>query len=67
MGLRKYVRQVRPIQEDYVSPLNKIQNHILYEAEMSPTEFAKYGGKRARVLVKAIDDGTPLVDRDWET
>ena len=60
MGLRKYVRQVRPIQENYVSPLNKIQKHILYEAEMSPTEFAKYGGKRARVLVKAIDDGTPL-------
>ena len=60
MGLRKYVRQVRPIQENYVSPVLKIQNHILYEAEMSPTEFAKYGGKRARVLVKAIDDGTPL-------
>ena len=60
MGLRKYVRQVRPIQENYVSPVLKIQNHILYEAEMSPSEFAKYGGKRARVLVKAIDDGTPL-------
>ena len=26
MHLRKYVRQVRPIQENYVSPINKIQN-----------------------------------------
>ena len=60
MSLRKYVRQARPIQENYISPLNKIQNYILYEKAMDSGEFAKYGGKRARVLVKAIDDGTPL-------
>ena len=30
------------------------------QIEVSEGEFAKYGGKRARVLVKAIDDGTPL-------
>jgi len=60
MSLRKYVRQVRPVQESYIPALNKIQN-ILYEANyMKGPEFAKSGGIRARTLIKAIDDGTPL-------
>ena len=57
--LRKYVRQLNPIQENYVLPVNKVQS-LLNEAEMSPSEFAKYSGKRATVLLKAIDDGTPI-------
>ena len=57
--LRKYVRQLNPIQENYVLPVNKVQS-LLNEAEMSPNEFAKYGGKRASVLLKAIDDETPI-------
>ena len=60
MSLQKYVRQVKPRNESYIPNIEKIQN-FLYEArEMNPKELAKYGGKRARTLQKAIKDGTPL-------
>ena len=59
MPVQKYVRQLKSIQEIYETPTDKIQN-FLSEGEMSPNEFAKYGGKRASVLLKAIDDKTPI-------
>ena len=52
-------KQLNPRNKTYVSHIDKIQS-ILQEKVMDSGEFAKYGGKRARVLVKAIDDGTPL-------
>ena len=57
--LQKYVKQVRPRNESYIPHIEKIQNFLI-EGEMNPKELAKYGGKRARVLQKAIEDGTPL-------
>ena len=59
MPVQKYVRQLKSIQETYKTPTDKVQN-FLSEGEMSPNEFAKYGGKRASVLLKAIDDKTPI-------
>ena len=41
MGLRKYIRQVRPIQENYIKPENKIQSLFVEEVEL-PTEV--FGG-----------------------
>ena len=58
--MRKYVRQLKSVQENYITPIEKIHSLFLHEGEMSPNEFAKYGGKRASVLLKAIDDGTPI-------
>ena len=39
MHLRKYVRQVRPIQENKIAPVNKIQN--LYEQKMPAADWEK--------------------------
>ena len=60
MSLQQYVRQVKPRNESYIPPVEKVQNFLYEEREMNPKEFAKYGGKRARTLLKAIEDGTPL-------
>ena len=59
MSLQKYVQQLKPIQENNTNYVNRVQT-LLCEKGMSPPEFAKYGGKRARIFDKAIDDGTPL-------
>ena len=58
MPLQQYVRQVNPRNESYTPPVEKIQS--LYEKMMHPDELAKYGGRKAKTLQKAIEDGTPL-------
>ena len=58
MPLQQYVRQVKPRNESYTPPEEKIQS--LYEKMMHPDELAKYGGRKAKTLQKAIEDGTPL-------
>ena len=63
--LQKYVRQVKPRNESYIPHIEKIHNFLI-EGEMNPKELAKYGGKRARVLQKAIEDGTPLETDEGE-
>ena len=60
MSLIGYVRQVRPIQESHVNHLDKVCNSFLYEKMMHPDELVKYGGRKAKALQKAIEDGTPL-------
>ena len=57
--IREKIKQLRPREESYIRPEDKVKS-FLYEAEMNPNEFAKYGGKRATTLLKAIDDGTPI-------
>ncbi len=54
--LQQYVRQVKPRNESYIPPVDKVQNFLYEEGEMNPKELAKYGGKRARVLQKAIEE-----------
>ena len=41
--LRKFVRQLRPTQEKYVAPIEKVQNHFgfLSELTISPTYVMK--------------------------
>ena len=58
MSLQPYIRQLRPRNESYIPPIDKVQS--LHEAEMTPKELIKYGGIRAGVLKKAIEDNTPL-------
>ena len=58
MGITNYVRQVKPRQNKSVNHLEKIQS--LYEKMMHPDELVKYGGRKAKTLQKAIEDGTPL-------
>ena len=63
MSLQPYIRQLRPRNESYVSPIDKIQN--LVEAEkgpvrLGPAQFFKYGGKRASLFLKHINDGVPF-------
>ena len=58
MSITDFGRQLRPREHKSVNHLEKIQE--LFLVEMKPKELAKYGGKRANILFKAIDDGTPL-------
>ena len=58
--LQQYVRQLRPRNESYVNYVDKIQNHLIEDSMMTPNELIKYGGQRAKILQKAIEDGTPL-------
>ena len=60
MGITDYGKQLRPREQRSVDYLEKVRNAFLYEKAMDPNEFAKYGGKRANILLKAIDDGTPI-------
>ena len=48
MHLRKYVRQIRPIQENYIKPEDKVQN-LLSEAERL-TLMSHDKGKFGRIL-----------------
>ena len=60
MSITDFGRQLRPREHKSVNHLEKIQELFLYEKAMDPNEFAKYGGKRANILLKAIDDNTPI-------
>ena len=60
MSITDFGRQLRPREYKSVNHLEKIQELFLYEKAMDPNEFAKYGGKRANILLKAIDDNTPI-------
>ena len=60
MGITDYGKQLRPREQQSVDYLEKVRNAFLYEKAMDPNEFAKYGGKRANILLKAIDDNTPI-------
>ena len=59
MSLQPYIRQLRPRNESYVSPIDKIQN-LVEDAVLTPNEFVKYGGKRASLFLKHINDGVPF-------
>ena len=41
MSLQPYIRQLRPRNESYIPPIDKVQS--LHEAEMTPKELIKYG------------------------
>ena len=56
MTLQKYVKQVRPRTEDYILPVDKIQN--LFEATLSKADVAKRDNKN--VLQDIINNQTPL-------
>ena len=58
MSITDFGRQLRPREYKSVNHLEKIQE--LFLTEMKPDEMVKYGGVRANILFKAIDDGTPL-------
>ena len=60
MGITEYGKKLRPREQRSVDYLEKVRNAFLYEKAMDPNEFAKYGGKRANILLKAIDDNTPI-------
>ena len=60
MSITDFGRQLRPREHKSVNQQEKIQELFLYEKAMDPNEFAKYGGKRANILLKAIDDNTPI-------
>ena len=60
MTLQPYLNQLRPRKESYVEHVDRIQNLLIETSMMSPNELIKYGGLRAKILQKAIEDGTPL-------
>ena len=60
MGITDYGKQLRPREQRSVDYLEKVRNAFLYEKAMDPNEFAKYGGRRSSILLKAIDDETPI-------
>jgi hypothetical protein len=60
MTLQPYLNQLRPRKESYVEHVDRIQNLLIETSMMSSNELIKYGGLRAKILQKAIEDGTPL-------
>ncbi len=60
MSAVTFGRKLRQREHKSVDYLDKVRNAFLYEKAMDPNEFAKYGGKRANILLKAIDDNTPI-------
>ena len=63
MGIKNYVRQVRPVQESYVNHLEKIQS-FLFEGmlDLSVVNNTVRGSStlRGEVLVQAVKDGTSI-------
>ena len=60
MGITDYGKQLRPREQRSIDYLEKVRNAFLYEKMMHPDELVKYGGRKAKALQKAIEDGTPL-------
>ena len=60
MGITEYGKKLRPREQRSVDYLEKVRNAFLYEKMMHPDELVKYGGRKAKALQKAIEDGTPL-------
>ena len=67
--LQQYVRQLKPRNESYTPPVSKVQN-FLAEAKgqvLGNDEFYKYGGERARLFLKHIEDEVPFETVDGKT
>ncbi len=63
MSLRKYVRQVRPVQENYISPEIKLQNFLESKGiniEVLQKELPRSNILRSTVLFDAIKNQTAL-------
>ena len=61
MGITEYGKKLRPREQRSVDYLEKVRNAFLYEKAMDPNEFAKYGGRRSNILLKAIDDADYII------